>query len=484
MTTPLRRRFQVDTELLDKVAPVDTLNRAALLTTSAVTGGQRYLYLTPDDYTTQVNSATFPKEFAWLQAHFGQDGGAPADCYIINWNKTPAAATAGRLTSGVLDSNAQQMSNFNAITAGTLNIQTNTTMRNLTDIDLSGAANLAAVATAISSKLTGGTVAWDGANGRFVITSSTTGTSSTVTLGTETPLSGLMKLASSAGGYSTPGLASTAETMEEAIDDAISLGVNWYVIEFIGDTAGDIADQLALAQVNESFENKTQCILKTSDPNAILANATSDIGYQARAISLERTSVIYHPAGTNVVPNMTLQRPDAAIAGKLLWTDAGARQWDYQALTLVSDSALTDAQQVILRNKGYNFIETFTNTTFTHMYPGRTCTDREIRVQWGADWFDNNLQASLASFAFRTPLMAFDEETFTAVESLIREWLERAVDRRVILDDYTVALPDPDSIPAAVRKSGIATFNDVYQATINSAIDGWTIRGNWSIGGI
>ena len=94
------------------------------------------------------------------------------------------------------------------------------------------------------------------------------------------------------------------------------------------------------------------------------------------------------------------------------------------------------------------------------------------------------MQASLANYAFRTPLMAFDDETFADVEAIIRDWLERAVARRAILEDYTVSLPDPDTIPASVRKSGQATFNDVYQATMNSAIDGWVIRGTWSIGGV
>ena len=222
----------------------------------------------------------------------------------------------------------------------------------------------------------------------------------------------------------------------------------------------------------------------TTDPNAALNTATSDIGYQLRNTSMERSSVIYHPTGMVNGVDMTGQRPDAAILGRMLWTDPGAQQWDYKTLTTASDSGLSPTEQNNLRAKGYNFVETFTNVTFTHLYKGRTCTDREIRIQWGSDWFDNNLQASLANYAFRTPLMAFDEETFTDVEALIREWLERAVDRRVILEDYTVSLPDPDSIPASVRKSGQATFNDVYQATMNSAIDGWVIRGTWSIGGV
>ena len=358
----------------------------------------------------------------------------------------------------------------------------------ISGVNLSSVASMADVATALNSKTTpGATVAWAAGTAQFIVTSATTGSTSSVTItGGDTPLAKAMKLATSAGSVSTTGTAqTTGESFPDVMNDFYARGGNAYFYAYAGVDAGAIADQKTIAEwVQSSAENKAQAMFMTTDPNAALNTATSDIGYQLRNTSMERSSVIYHPAGVVNGVDMAGQRPDAAILGRMLWTDPGAQQWDYKTLTTASDSGLSPTEQNNLRAKGYNFVETFTNTTFTHLFKGRTCTDREIRIQWGADWFDNNLQASLANYAFRTPLMAFDEETFTDAEALIREWLERAVDRRVILEDYTVSLPDPDSIPASVRKSGQATFNDVYQATLNSAIDGWVVRGTWSIGGI
>jgi len=368
MTTPIKRRFSVETELLDKVATVDTLNRVALITTNDIFSGARYSLVTPDDWQDQVSFTSFPEEYNWLTAHFGQDGGAPADAYIVYWDK---AATGD-----------------------------------------------------------------------------------------------------------------DAETVAAALNDAISKGVSWYQLQYIGKLAADVNDQIAIAQYIQSAEQNMQGLFLTTDATALVDSGATDFGYRARLLSLERSAAIYHPTGLDAAGNSyDTQRPDAAIGGKMIWRDPGADQWDYHALTLVSDSNLTAGQQTILRAKGYNFIETFTNTTFTHMYKGRLVTDREIRIQWGADWFDNNVMASLANFAFRTDLMAFDYETFNAVEAILRAWLGRANTRRIILDDYTVTMPDPDSFSASERASGTATMNNIYRATLNSAIDDWTITGQWVIGG-
>lgn len=490
MPTPIRRRFAVDTALLDKVATVDVLNRAGFITTNDLFSGERYRILTPDSYADEVNAVAHPVEFKWLQTHFSQEGGAPADVAVIYWNKTAinTPATAGKLTGGVLSSEEQALSNFTGINAGAMSLNIDGAPKAISEVDLSSVASMADVATALNSKTTpDATVTWAAGTAQFIVTSATTGSTSSVTItGGDTPLSKAMKLATSAGSASTTGTAqTTGESFPDVMNDFYSLGGNAYFYAYAGVNADAIADQKTIAEwVQSSTENKAQAMFMTTDSNAVLNTTTSDIGYQLRNTSMERSSVIYHPTGVVNGVDLTGQRPDAAILGRMLWTDPGAQQWDYKTLTTASDSGLSPTEQNNLRAKGYNFVETFTNTTFTHLFKGRTCTDREIRIQWAADWMDNNMQASLANYAFRTPLMAFDDETFADVEAIIRDWLDRAVARRAILEDYTVSLPDPDTIPASVRKSGQATFNDVYKATMNSAIDGWVIRGTWSIGGV
>jgi hypothetical protein len=367
MPTPLRRRFKVDTLLLDKTAPIAVLDVAALITKSdgLFTGGARWISVAEDSFSVTVPAATYPVENAWLSAYFGQA-------------LRPNVALLIRLEDDALPA-----------------------------------------------------------------------------------------------------------ALPAQIDFAVAQNAAWYQLHYVGNASGDISMQLAIAQYNQSFEEKTQTMLLTNDINALSGVATSDIGYQCRNTALERTAIIYHPTGTINGIDLTAQRPDGAIAGRMLSTDEGAEQWDWKALSLVADSGLSAAQQTTLRTKGYNFVEQIKNTTFIHVFPGRLCTDREIRIQWGADWFDVNVQASLANYAFRTPLMAFDQDTFADVEGILYNWGARAEARRIIKPgSFVVTLPDPDTIPASVRASGIADFNNVYDAELNSAIDQWRLQGTWKIGGV
>ncbi len=278
-------------------------------------------------------------------------------------------------------------------------------------------------------------------------------------------------------------------TLADALDDAISLGASWYFQTIIGVTDADSADQLSLAQYGESFEDRVQTVLTTQDAEALNPASTTDIGYLTRSTSLNRATVISHPASVTLVDgsvDISDQRPDAAILGLMSSGEEGSAQWDYQRLTFLSDSNYTAAQQQALTAKGYNFVETFKNTTFTHLFRGRTCTDREIRIQWGADWHDVSVEQGLANYAFQNDLMAFDDDTFADVESILYQWRGEALERRIIVDTAErpaiVQLPDPDTIDATTRASGVADFANVYQYYLNSAIDEWKLTGDWRLG--
>lgn len=273
-----------------------------------------------------------------------------------------------------------------------------------------------------------------------------------------------------------------------ALDDADSKGAQWYMGCYFGNAVADTASQTNFAQWIQAQQVERQGMLLTNNPLAYDLNDSSDIGGQIRGLSYSRTSVIYHPTGTVGDNDLTDNRPDGGIVGRMMPTypetgNGVFEQWDYKTISGSFDSGLTASQQSNLIAKGYNFVETFTNTAFTHVFKGRSCTGREIRLQWGADWFDANVQASLANYAFRNELMAFDQETFSDVESIYREWGDGALSRR-LLTDFDVNMPDPDSIPASVRATGKASISDLYLGTLNSAIDEWAVTGKWILGGV
>lgn len=89
-------------------------------------------------------------------------------------------ATSGTLTSPALTSNEKLIACFNAVKNGTLKITIDGALKTITGLDFSGAADLAAVAAAVTAKLTGATVSWDQSAGKFIVTSVSTGVNSKV----------------------------------------------------------------------------------------------------------------------------------------------------------------------------------------------------------------------------------------------------------------------------------------------------------------
>ncbi|WP_342446894.1 phage tail sheath subtilisin-like domain-containing protein [Buttiauxella brennerae] len=89
-------------------------------------------------------------------------------------------ATSGTLTSPALTSNEKLIARFNAVKNGTLKITIDGALKTITGLDFSGAADLAAVAAAVTAKLTGATVSWDQSAGKFTVTSVSTGVNSKV----------------------------------------------------------------------------------------------------------------------------------------------------------------------------------------------------------------------------------------------------------------------------------------------------------------
>lgn len=276
-------------------------------------------------------------------------------------------------------------------------------------------------------------------------------------------------------------------TIKVALDDAVGKRAQFYFVSYSGNALADIADQEALAQWVQAYEAKVQGMILTNDPlNYDLTNNTS-IRAKCKAAGLSRTSVLFHPTGTVNGIDLTKQRPDGAIVGRMMPTIPTSQgvfeQWDWKTLAFVSDSGLTSAQQDALHENGGNFIENITNSDFTGMFKGRTCTNREIRMQWGADWFDVNVMASLMNYATRAGLMAYDDDTYAGIETIYREWLDRATNRRLI-NSYTLTMPDPYKVPASVRTTGKLSITDLYLGEMNNAIDEIDNTGTWQVGGV
>lgn len=136
---------------------------------NVINGVERYrTYLGIDGVATDfgVNAP----EYKAAALYFGQTP-KPSTLMIGRWFRV---ASSGLNDGGILSASEQLITNWTAISAGAFTIVIDGVTVNLTGLDFSGAANLNAVASIITSALSGaGTCVWNGIN--FVISSTTTG---------------------------------------------------------------------------------------------------------------------------------------------------------------------------------------------------------------------------------------------------------------------------------------------------------------------
>lgn len=110
------------------------------------------------------------------QLYFGQTP-QPSQMMVGRWVRT---ASAAQNIGGIMTATQQQISNWNSITNGAVQININGTGHSLTALDFSAQTNLNGVANVITTALSGaGTVTWDGES--FTVTSGTTGAGSQAT---------------------------------------------------------------------------------------------------------------------------------------------------------------------------------------------------------------------------------------------------------------------------------------------------------------
>ena len=149
----------------------------------------------------------------------------PSALYFYQYNTT---AVSGYMRSGSLA--AMTLTQLQAL-SGTITIDIDGVSHTSASINLSAATSFTNAASLIQTGLQTGTpsttatVTWDAQLSEFVITSSTTGATSSVGYGTDTSLSPSLKFTSATGAVLSPGAA--ANTPSGAMNEVVGLSQNW-----------------------------------------------------------------------------------------------------------------------------------------------------------------------------------------------------------------------------------------------------------------
>jgi hypothetical protein len=442
----------------------------------------RFRYVTKSSWDTDLTSTTVPYDYS--NVFFGQK--RIADKLMLGrWAKN---ATSPYWVAG--SSYEKDYEVWKLVTDGSFKVVDNTTPTALEDevtaTDLSSITDITQVPSVLTAKIqaivapniTGldtSEFKFDSL-GRLTLVMSTSGsTAKSVHIEAISPSVGTdlaVAFMDSANGKTVAGI--DAEAPEDALAAISQLDDSYYNVQIRGES---IAQATSLATYIEGKEKLLD--LFVTDANAKDSGATTDIGYILFQLSTKRTMTIY--------TEHTDEYPDAAVAGAVLPAQEGTTSFAYENLSLVSDSGLTQpltvTERSALADKGYTWIETI--GTNTYLYDGITVGNEEKRIMLGRDWFVARIQEDLFTYQLNVPLAAFDNPTLTAIEGIIWNIANQAIDRKILVNTatrpFTVTLPDADSIDPTTRATHKLEVFDAFQGYINSAINDYKIVGTWTL---
>jgi len=462
----VKDHIDVQVQLNTAVAPEASFGTGLFLVDDTqIPADKRWIVVTPDDYDNLDSSS---HAYKYAAAYFGQK--RIPDTLIIG--RLFEAASLAYWYSGA-DADLT-IATWAAITTGSCKVGDGTGTEDFTGFDFTGVTTIAQILAVIQAKLdlaatvTGITVIQDTFD-RIQFVGAAAQTITVIDAASGTSLSTLLDYAGSAS------VATVAiETAAESVQAIEAQGVGFYNINLR--SSFTTAELVTFAQWVETQNYLVDFVYTTVD--AIGSAATTDLGYKLKALGLDRSMVIY--------TEKTLEYPDAADAGCVLPGKEGSISFAWEALKSVTDSGspdpLSSTSRAVLKTKGYSWIETIESNNI--LYPGITAGNEEKRVMLGRDWYTFTIQSRIFVRQINVELNAFDNETMGALEKIIREVSEEAVERRIILDTpaypLTITLPDADDIPQEQRDAHEFEELEAFEAKINSAINDYKIVGIWN----
>ena len=321
-----------------------------------------------------------------------QQSPQPVDLYIGRWVKTDAAA---RLRGAILTDAQQAMSNFTALTDGSMSILLDGVENTITGIDLSAETNLSGVAGRIQDALNGSTVEWDAAGSRFVIRSITSGAISSVGYANAaaegSDLSALLGLTELAGAQIIAGQAS--ESIAQCVSTLSGLSTDWYGL-VIADTSLSDEDALSVAAAIEA-DGVSRIYGHTTQATSVLdADVTTDILSKLKAAKYARTFGVYSSASPYAA---------ASLFGRAFTVNFNGNN---TTITLkfkqepgITAELLTQSQANALAVKNANVFVNYNNDTAI-IQEGVMCNGDFIDERHGLDWLQNYVQTNLYNLLF------------------------------------------------------------------------------------
>lgn len=340
----------------------------------------------------------------------------PEEVMIGRWVRT---ATAGFLNGGILTASQQLMSNWTSIDDGSFTISFDGNEEDVTGLDFTAQTNLNGVAGVITAALSGGTVTWNGS--RFIATSDTTGTSSTVSYataeGTGTDISAQLKFTSSTADAPIDGYA--PETPVEAVTILYNQSSDWYMSEFAASTMPTDDELVDVAAFIQAAAISRVLFVSDIDTRELDADYTTSISTRLKALEYDRSAVQYSSTDFAM----------SSIAGKLATVDFDGADTTittmYKTEPGVVAEYLTETQADTLKEKRCNVFVYYNTDTAIFQY-GVMSYNLYIDERQSFDWLQNAIQVAVFNLLYQSPKIAQTDAGVNTIVNTINGVLSQA----------------------------------------------------------
>lgn len=316
----------------------------------------------------------------------------PTELYIGRWVKE---SSAGLLRGAILTKEQQAIEHFTAVTDGSMKIVLDGKEKTLSGLNFSQESNLNGVAARVQEGLSGSTVIWDSTNNRFIVSSNTSGSTSTVgyasTASRGSDISTLLGLAKDAGAIPVSGM--DRESLAECISTLADFSTKWYGLVVADDSLED-ADILSVATFIEADSISRIFGVTTQKTHVLEADVSDDIASKLKAAKYGRTLIQYSSASPYAV---------ASIMGRAFSVNFNGNNTTitlkFKQEPSVTAEFLTQAQAKALQAKNCNVFVNYNNETAI-IQEGVMCNGDFFDERHGLDWLQNYVQTNLYNLLY------------------------------------------------------------------------------------
>lgn len=415
MTIPASAIVQINPGVIGGGGSALALNGVILTNNTAVPIGAVQPFASAATVSAFFGPSSIEAIYAAIYfAGFDNSTVKPGNLFFAQYAATPVSAyVRGGSVAALTLAQLQALS-------GILSVTVDGTLKTSSAISLSAATSFSSAATIIQAGFTalGGTVSYDAVRGAFVITSSTSGATSTLGYVSGTLAAGLMLTQATGAVLSQGAIASTPAAAMNAI---AATTLNW--VSFMTTFEPILADKLAFATWVNGQSNRFVYVAWDTDVTATQSGNTTAFGPQLIANNSSGTVPVYiDPKHAAFILGAIASIDFAHTNGRITFA------FKSQAGLVASVTDQTIGANLIAN--GYNFYGSYAtaNQGFVFLYPGLVSGSYKFLDEYvNQIWLNNQLQLALVSLLTAITAIPYNPQGYALIDAACMDPINQAL---------------------------------------------------------